>query len=430
MKFFIKSNSYFDYASLTPIDRSVCLLMNKILKNNIGNPSSIHKEGIISKNIISDSRSKIAKILNVHSDEIIFTNSGTMSNNIAILGVLSIYEEKKNNINHKLPHMIMSNIEHASVRETMHYLRDSGRINLSEIGVDSDGIISAKDIVAKMTPETILVSIIYANNEIGTIQPIREIAREIRHYKKSLGRDPHLSGIYPIFHTDSAQAMQYLEAEPPTLGVDLLSFNGSKIYGPRGMGILYIKRKTPIKNIIFGGDQEMGFFPGTENTIGVAGLALALEKVNKIKKEEKERMEILKNYFVYKINEIPNIIHNGSIENRIPNIINISVPDFSSELLVIYLSARGIYVSAKSACKSADMESSHVIEAINKSRPPLPNGISLSPIRGLAGGDRLTNSEEGSLRFSMGRQTTKKDIDRAVKNLISVIKLLSNLIAK
>lgn len=376
-------NIYLDYASATPLDSGVLKLMNKIGAQYFANPSSIHDLGMASKKIIDESRVQIAKILSAHADEIVFTSGATESNNLAIKGVVVL----KN-----FPHIVTTNIEHASVLEVYKNLEENKLAEVTFVEVEPNGIVDPKKIKKALQKNTVLVSVMYANNEIGTIQPIREIAKEIRHFNK-------LNSVKVLFHTDATQAMNYLDINLEKLGVDLLSFNAGKIYGPKGIGVLYIKRKTPITAVTKGGDQEFHYRAGTENIVSIVGLKEALTIIEKIKEKEIKRVKKLQEYFFSKLLKIDSVILNGNRENRLPNNINITIPKIPSDLLVIELSARGIMVSAKSACKSGEVGGSHVLAAINPK----------------------ASQEDGSLRFSLGRATTKQDIDYTLKSLSQIL---------
>ncbi len=355
---------YLDYAS-SALSESV-------------NPGAIHELGVQEKRKLEDARKNIADILGAHADEIVFTSGATESNNLAILGM-------------PRGHIVTTNIEHASVLETCKH-----RGNTTFVSVEKNGIVDVKKIKKALKPNTVLVSVMYANNEIGTIQPIREIAKEIRHFNKI---NPGSFGKI-FFHTDATQAINYLPINVEKLGVDLMSFNSAKIYGPKGVGALYIRRRTPISKIMFGGEQERGLRPGTENVVGAIALAKALQNTEKIKEKELKRLTKLRDYFIKKLNKLNSkIIINGDLKNRLPNNINITIPKIPSDLLVLELSARGIYVSEKSACKSGDGKVSHVIQAIN---------------------DNL-NETDGSVRFSLGRETTKTDIDYTISSLVEIL---------
>jgi cysteine desulfurase len=357
------------------------------------NASAIHELGIREKSKLENARKKVAAILGAGPEEVIFTSGATESNNMAIIGASK----------HLLvPHIVTTNIEHASVLETCRHLG-----NVTFVEVEPNGIVDPKKIKKALKPNTVLVSVMYANNEIGTIQPIREIAKEIRHYNKTKRSDLKNSsrsdlGGRVLFHTDATQAVNYLPIKVDKLGVDLMSFNAAKIYGPKGIGALYKKRTAKFAPLMYGGDQEFGLRPGTENVKGIIELARALELTEKIKEKESARLQKLQKYFFQKIKSIPNIIINGSETERLPNNVNITIPNIPSDLLVIELSARGIMASAKSACKAGDGKASYVLKAINKN----------------------IKETDGSLRFSLGRDTEKKDIDATVKALGQILQKL------
>lgn len=355
------------------------------------NPSAIHEFGVKEKKKLEDARGTIARILDVRPSEIIFTSGATEANNLAILGLLAKLPHAT------LPHIVTTNIEHASVLEVCKHLEETKRAEVTYVEVETNGVVDPRKIKKALKKNTVLVSVMYANNEIGTIQPIAEIAKEIRHFNK-------INSTNVYFHTDVTQAINYLPVRVPALGVDLLAFNGAKIYGPKGMGVLYVKSNTPVAPIMFGGSQEMGLRPGTENVLGAVEIAQALEVVEKIKNKENKRLKTLRDYFLTKLKKnFPGIFINGDLENRLPNNVNITIPSIPSDLLVIELSARGVMASAKSACKSGDGKSSHVIKAINPD----------------------TKEEDGSLRFSLGGNTTKKEIDYTLQSLTQILKKLS-----
>ncbi len=355
------------------------------------NPSSIHSAGVEAKKKLEKARKKCANILGTQLRNIIFTSGGTESNNLAIQGIVfSWFQEGNKN----LPHIITTNIEHSSVLETFKMLEKRKLAQISIVPVESSGIIDPKKIKKEIKKNTVLISIMYANNEIGTIEPIREIAKEVRHYKKTN------SQFYPFFHTDAVQAVNYLNLNVEKMGIDLLSLSGSKIEGAGRVGMLYKRDNIPLVNILSGGDQEMGFRPGTENLFEIVEFVSALELTEKIKEKESKRLLKLRDYFIKKLLNLNSEIKiNGDIENRLPNNVNITIPKIPSDLLVIELSARGIYVSEKSACKSGDKEGSYVVKAI-------------SP------------GQSGSLRFSLGRETSKSDIDYTIKSLKEILKKL------
>ena len=386
------------------------------------NAGAIHDLGVKEKNKLENARTTIAKILSAHNSEIILTSGATESNNLAIFGLIQkqnltlrpLLNKERVGERSNLPHIVTTNIEHASVLAVCRHLEKTKQAEVTYVPVEENGIIDPKKIKKALRSDTVLVSVMYANNEIGTIQPIREIAKEIRHFNKNVkrkvfewsgwGRDPENRGpektspFNIFFHTDATQAINYLPISIPQLGVDLMSFNGAKIYGPKGAGVLYVKKDTPINPIMFGGEQEFGLRPGTENVAFAVKIAKALEDSEKIKEKEIKRLIILRDYFITKLKKVGLII-NGDLKNRLPNNINVTVPNIPSDLLVIELSARGIMASAKSACKSGDGKVSHVIKAIHKN----------------------IKETDGSLRFSLGRETTKSDIDFTVKTLSEIL---------
>jgi len=393
---------YFDHASATPIDKGVAKLVSLYESKFFANPSAIHSVGVKVRKAIDDARSKIAELMYAHSDEIIFTGSGTESNAIAILGVINNYKFQITNES-KIPHIITTEIEHPSVLEICRTLEKNKQAEVTYLKINEVGIINPKELRDVLKESTILVSIMYANNEIGTIQPIQEVAKEIRHYRKTNNT------IYPILHTDSCQAMNYLETSNiEKLGVDLLTFNSSKIYGPKGVGVLYKKRGINLGPIYTGGGQEFGLRSGTENVGGIVGVARAFEITCSIKEKESVRLIKLRDYGIKKLLELSGIsgyeiILNGDQENRLPNNINISILGISSELLVIELDAKGIEASAKSACKSDEPDVSYVVSALRKAQ-----GLKEERV-------------DGSLRISLGRSTTEKDIDSLYRALNQIL---------
>jgi cysteine desulfurase len=394
-----KKNIYLDYAGATPLDRKVIRKMALYERVFFANPSAIHSQGMKVRAIIEEARNKIAKLINAHSDEVVFTSSGTESDALAIMGVVRGWNMKNKG---KVPHIITSKIEHSAVLENYRLLEKTEEAEVTYISVDKMGIVDLEEFKDSLKENTILVSIMYANNEIGTIEPVEEIAKIIRHFNKDNENKI-------LFHTDACQAMNYLYTDNiEKLGVDMMTFNSSKIYGPKGIGILYKKRNIDLCPLYMGGGQEFGLHSGTESVSLIAGVATALEITNKIKQKESIRLIKIRNYGIDKLLSLSSIsgykiILNGNKENRLPNNINISILGISSELLVIELSARGIFVSEKSACKSDDENTSYVIEAIRKVC------------------HRNSNKEDGSLRISLGRYTKKGDMDCLVKALKNIL---------
>lgn len=397
-------NIYLDHASSTPIDKQVGRYISKYSRYFFANPSAIHKEGVKVRQIIEQERKKIADLINAHSDEIIFTSSGTESDALAIIGYVRGFRIKNKN---KIPHIITTKIEHPAVLENCRLLEQSGEAEVTYLSVDKSGIIKLEELKDSLKENTILVSVMYANNEIGTIEPIEEIAKIIRHFNKTKQGDKVL------FHTDAAQAINYLYTDNiEKLGVDMMTFNSSKIYGPKGIGVLYKKRDIGLYPLYEGGGQEFGLRSGTESVALIAGFSKALQITNNLKQKEISRLTKIRDYGIQKLLSLSTIsgyriVLNGDKEKRLPNNINISILGISSELLVIELDAKGIQVSEKSACKSDSNNKSYVIEAIRK----------VCTRKG---------EEDGSLRISLGRSTTKGNMDYLYKTLRNILEKYKN----
>jgi cysteine desulfurase len=390
---------YLDHAASTPIDQGVVKLMSHAFLDYFGNPSSISKEGVEAKKILERCRSKVSEILGTRPKHIVFTGGATEADTLAFLGVINQYKKE-----FKIkPHVIVSAIEHSAIYDLASSLYVDGEIDLTILSVDSTGLINPKDLRDKINSHTAFVSVHYANNEIGTIEPIREIAKEIRHYKRH--NNPNSN--YPVFHTDASQAPNYLDLKVDPLGVDLMTLSSSKIYGPKGVGALYVKQGINLVPLYVGGNQEFGIRAGTENVPLVLGFTRALEISEKLKVRESKRLLVLKKYFISKLKNIgTEVVMNNGLENTLPNIVNFTLSQFRSEVIVLYLDSGGISVGLRSACKSTDEEVSHVLKAIGK--------------------DENILGEIGSIRVSMGRSTTKANIDLLIKKLKNTIKILSD----
>ena len=386
---------YLDYASLTPIDPRVIREVRAYSSTKYANPSSLYREGISAKKTLQDAHGTVADFLGAHSDEIILTSGGTESNNIAIIGTIEKLHAE--GVPYNDMHVLVSVIEHSSVRECANYL-SSKDVVVEVVEVASNGVIVFDDLKKKIRKNTIIVSIMTVNNELGTIQPIKEIAKTIRHARKENG------SIYPLFHTDSAQAVLYEDLNVERLGVDLLTLDSSKAYGPRSIGALYVKRNTPITSIIHGGGQEKGMRSGTENIPSIMGFAKALSIAKTDRDTEKVRIAELRDYFIKEvlnvrkgivINGMPPISESSNLPIFSPHIVNISIPRIDNEFFVLQLDVQGIACSTKSSCLR-DEDESYVLKAI--------------------GADSKI-----SVRFSFGRWTKKKDIDTAIKAMKKVL---------
>ncbi|MDD3159431.1 MAG: cysteine desulfurase family protein [Candidatus ainarchaeum sp.] len=381
---------YFDNGATTPVRKEVLNVSLPFFLKDYANPSSFHSTGLKAKKALDESRKKIAQILNCEKDEIIFTGSGTESINLAIKGIA--FNELINSIkdNRKINgHFITQKTEHDAVLATMKWLEKLG-FEITYLGVDKYGLINLKDLKKSIKSNTLLVSIMYANNEIGTIQDLPAISRICKEKKV-------------LFHTDACQGGEYLLLDVKKLGVDLMTLNGSKIYSFKGTGLLYKNKNIKIEPLIHGGGQEFNLRSGTENIAGIVALVKALEIAEKEKIIESKRLTKLRNYFIKKVEkEIPKTKLNGSIENRLPNNINFSFYGIEGESLLLLLNEAGINVSTGSACSSKSLEASHVLMAIGLTH-------------------ELSHS---SIRFSLGYKSTKKEIDYVINTLKESVKKL------
>ncbi|MCX6702383.1 MAG: cysteine desulfurase family protein [Candidatus Wolfebacteria bacterium] len=369
----MKKSAYLDYAASTYLDPSVIKKMMPYLKGYFGNASALHEPGRESKAIIEKARGDIAEILGAKREEIIFTGGGTEADNLAIMGAARANKNKGS-------HIIVSKIEHKAILEAAKKLESEG-FRVTYADVDSFGLIKIKELKKLIKKDTTLISIAIANNEIGVIQPIAEISKIIKSVKKDG---------FPLFHTDAVQAAGAISLKIDTLGVDLLTLNSSKIYGPKGIGCLYVRQGVKLEPIIIGGEQEEQLRAGTENVASIFGFAEALKLAERLRLKESKRLIDLRDYFIKNIiKSIPDCRLNGHPAKRLPNNINISVKGVEGESLLLLLDSLGVYVSTGSACASSDLEPSHVISAIDTS-------------------PELSHS---NIRLTLGRKTTKKEID-------------------
>jgi len=389
---FKKSNKrriFLDYASTTPLDLKVRRVMEPYFTNNFGNPSSLYDEGMSAKRAVGDARSTIAKILHARSEEIIFTGSGTEADNLALLGVYNYFRTHI-----QKPHIITTTIEHPAILETCRYIESVGG-EVTYVGVSENGIVSSRKIKEAIKENTVLVSVMYANNEIGTIEPIREIAKMIHAHKKESRKT------FPYFHTDAAQAANYLDLNIEIMRVDLMTLDGSKIYGPKGVGVLYAKKGLELRPYIHGGGQERGLRSGTENVPAIVGIASALSLTQEMREKESARLVKLRDFFIAELEKIPGLTVNGDKNARLPNNINICVRGLDAEFAVIQLNEKGIACSSVSACKNlSENSASYVIEAL---------------------GEKGKECSTSSLRLTLGRYTTKSDVEYALKIIKKIV---------
>lgn len=405
---------YLDHAAATPVSEEVMKTMKPYFSRDFGNPGSIHNEGIVPAKALEAVRKETAKVLGARSNEIIFTSGGTEANNLAVLGVANFFKRVSNG---KKLHIITTKIEHHSVLKPFKFLENSG-FEVTYLNVSKKGIINLDELKKSIKENTVLVSVMYANNEIGTIQPIREIAKIIKDAKKDR--------VYPIFHTDACQAPGALSLQVSNLGIDLMTLSGAKIYGPKGAGALYIRTGTPIDPIIFGGEQENGMRSGTQDIPAIVGFAKAFTLAEEKKKKESERLTKFRDYFIEKIKkeitwrlslqveaQPPSNLKgacelNGDQKLRLPNNVNFYFPKISGEQLVIELDVKGISASTGSACSSRAEAPSHVLLALYGSE----------------------ERAESSVRFTLGGSTSKSEIDRTVKILKEIIERLRGIKSK
>lgn len=384
---------YLDHAATTPLDSRVKEVMEPFLTDEFGNAGGLYREGRRAKEAVDQSRGKVADIVGCRPEEIIFTSGGTEGDNLALFGIARAYQQQGK-------HIITTKIEHHAVLHACKALGKDG-FEITYLPVDKEGFVHPADVRNALRPDTILVSVMYANNEIGTIEPIAEIAKIIKEYRKEK---------HPFFHVDACQAGGSLELNIEKLGIDLMVLNGGKIYGPKGSGCLYIRRGTKLSPLFYGGGQEFRKRAGTENVAGIVGFAKALELAQCDRKEENKRVSAFADYF-YRglIARVPRTVLNGpAIEigeepkRRLPNNINISVLDIEGEAFVLYADEKGIACSTGSACTSESLDPSHVILALGK-----PYEFA-----------------HASLRFTLGKKTTKEELDYALDVIPDIVKTL------
>ncbi|HLG25800.1 MAG TPA: cysteine desulfurase family protein [Candidatus Gracilibacteria bacterium] len=375
---------YLDHAAATPLDPVVFKKMEPFLNESYGNASSIHSQGRAARAAIEEARAVVAEHLGANPGEIIFTSGGTEANNWAIFGLAEGNKERGN-------HVITSVIEHESILEPCKQLERRG-FKVRSVPVDSRGVIDPAGVGKAVTPKTVFASLMYANNEIGVVQDICALSRVLK--KKNI-----------LFHTDACQATGYLPMDVQKLGVDALTLNSGKIYGPKGAGALYVRGKTRITPLLFGGGQEFRMRAGTENVAAIVGFAEALKLSFQRKEKETAQIKKLTEAFIRELLNIRGVQLNGDRRSRLPNNINVSVEGVSAESLLVRLDMEHIAASAGSACSSGASEPSHVLKAIGLSDKEVRSGI----------------------RFSLGRRTTAAEIEQTVAAIKDIIEELRSL---
>jgi cysteine desulfurase len=377
---------YLDYAAATPLDDAVLAAMQPFWQAQFYNPSASYQQAREVKQALEAARASVAHWLGARPSEIVFTAGGTEADNLAIQGVMRQFPEAN---------VVISAIEHDAIRGA------ASQYNYREASVDASGRINLADLASKIDDNTVLVSILYASNEVGTIQPLREIAKILAEKRSERSAQPSTLSPQPLyFHTDASQAANYLDLHTARLGVDLLTLNGGKLYAPKQSGALYVKSGLALAPSVRGGGQERNVRSGTENVAFAVGLAKALELAQTTRRHEVARLQQLKNYFTSQVNEkLPSTQLNGSRKTALPNFIHLTMPNADNERLLLELEQRGILASAGSACSAASkQEASHVLAAM---------GLDDAAIR-------------GSIRLTMGRGSTQAQIDATVSALSSL----------
>jgi len=381
---------YLDNAATTQVDSKVFLAMKPYFFKKYGNASEPHRMGQEARLAVEQAREKVADFLGVKQEEIIFTSGATESINLAHKGLIEA-------LNFKNPHIITSSVEHKAVLETCKYLENKEIATVTYLPVNEYGLVNIQNLEKAITDQTVLVSIMYANNEVGTIQPIKEIGALLKKQDHKI-----------YFHTDATQAIQYLDCSVDNLGVDLLSFSGHKIYAPKGVGALYIRKGTPLKSQMRGGGQEGGLRAGTENVPYLVGLGKAVEMIYDLRFKNDDSVKKLQSLLIEEVLKIPGVKLTGHPAERLPHIASFIVEGVEGESLVLLLSDKGISASTGSACTASDLVPSHVLSAM---------GIK-------------AEDAHGSLRFSLGKDTTEQDIRSVVEVLPGIIDRLRRMAPK
>lgn len=376
---------YLDNSATTMCYPDVGELVYKVMCQDYGNPSSMHKKGVQAEHYIRDAKETIARLLKVNAKELIFTSGGTESDNLALIGCARANRRNGN-------HLITTSIEHPAILNTMRYLEEEEGFRVTYLPVDEYGRVKLDALKEALCPETILVSIMYVNNEVGTVQPVQEAVKIAKQYKPSI-----------LFHTDAVQGYGKYRIYPKRMEIDMLSASGHKIHGPKGVGFLYVDSRVKIHPVIFGGGQQKDMRSGTENVPGIAGLGLASRMIYQDMEMKNALMRELKEYFIEEISGIGQTkVHGLTDEGSAPHIVSVGIAGVRSEVLLHALEDKGIYVSSGSACASNHPAVSGVLKGIGAPREYL----------------------DATLRFSMSEFTTKEEIDYTLETLYNVIPML------
>ena len=376
---------YLDNSATTMCYPEVGELVYKVMCQDYGNPSSMHRKGVQAELYIRDAKETIARLLKVAGKEIIFTSGGTESDNLALIGCARANRRNGN-------HLITTSIEHPAILNTMRYLEEEEGFRVTYLPVDEYGRVSLEALREALCPETILVSIMYVNNEVGTVQPVQEAVKIVKNYKPSI-----------LFHTDAVQGYGKYRIYPKRMGIDMLTASGHKIHGPKGVGFLYVDSRVKIRPVIFGGGQQKDMRSGTENVPGIAGIGLASKMIYQDLEMKNALMRELKLHFIEEISRIDHTkVHGLTDEGSAPHIVSVGIAGIRSEVLLHALEDKGIYVSSGSACASNHPAVSGVLKGIGALREYL----------------------DATLRFSMSEFTTKEEIDHTLETLYNVIPML------
>ena len=388
---------YLDYASTTPVEWSVLKKMSRFFSVDFYNAQGLYDSAVKVKKVLDQARTDVARVCGVKDNEVIFTASGTEGNNLAIIGAIKAFQKNNPNI---VPKIITTEIEHVSVMEPIKFLEANGaglnKVEVIYLKTLPNGQIDIEEFKKVLDERVVLISVMLANNEIGTLLPVRKISAEIKKFKNKIGR-AHFD--FPYLHSDASQSSCFLNINVNSIGIDMMTLDGSKIYGPKGVGALIRKSYVPLENILFGGNQEFGLRPGTENVPLIVGFAEALKLAEKNREADSARLIILRDHFIEKLlQKFPQVKLNGDKENRLPNNVNICAPGLHAEFAVIKLSVLGVECSSVTACKNiSDETRSYVVDALGE------------------------NCGTASLRFTLGRPTKKGDIDFTLKVLEKVL---------
>lgn len=376
---------YLDNSATTMCYPEVGELVYNVMCRDYGNPSSMHRKGVQAEHYVREARETIARLLKVNPKEIIFTSGGTESDNMALIGCARANRRSGN-------HLITTSIEHPAILNTMRHLEEEEGFRVTYLPVDSKGCVRLDALKEALCPDTILVSIMYVNNEVGTVQPVQEAARIVKSYKPSI-----------LFHTDAVQGYGKYRIYPKRMGIDMLSASGHKIHGPKGVGFLYVDSKVKIRPVVYGGGQQKDMRSGTENVPGIAGIGLASRIIYQDLEMKTSQMRDLKKQFIEGISKIEKtVIHGFTDEGSAPHIISVGIAGIRSEVLLHALESKGIYVSSGSACASNHPAVSGVLKGIGAPREYL----------------------DATLRFSMSEFTTKEEIDYTLETLYNCIPML------